>query len=68
MKIQNEKLYQALFELSEWERYIFFKRVLEEQSMDELVAELGLFYKGVEATYYRIVQRIRYKMRGGKSE
>ena len=68
MKIQNEKLYQALFELSERERYVFFNRVLEEKSMDELAAELGLSYKGVAAVYYRTVQRIRNKMRGGKSE
>lgn len=68
MKIQNEKLYQALFELSERERYVFFNRVLEEKSMGELAAELGLSYKGVAAVYYRTVQRIRNKMRGGKVE
>lgn len=68
MIIQNEKLYQALFELSERERYVFFNRVLEEKSMGELAAELGLSYKGVAAVYYRTVQRIRNKMRGGKVE
>ena len=68
MKIQNEKLYQALFELSERERYVFFNRVLEEKSMDELAVELGLSYKGVAAVYYRTIQRIRNKMRGGKVE
>ena len=68
MKIQNEKLYQALFELSERERYVFFNRVLEEKSMGELAAELGLSYKGVASVYYRTVQRIRNKMRGGKVE
>lgn len=68
MKIQNEKLYQALFELSERERYVFFNRVLEEKSMDELATELGLSYKGVAAVYYRAVQRIRKKMRGGTAE
>ena len=68
MKIQNEKLYQALFELSERERYVFFNRVLEEKSLDELAAELGLSYKGTAAVYYRTVERIRKKMRGGKAE
>lgn len=68
MKIQNEKLYQALFKLSERERYVFFNRVLEEKSLDELAAELGLSYKGVAAVYYRTVERIRKKMRGGKAE
>ena len=68
MRIQNEKLYQALFELSERERYVFFNRVLEEKSLDELAAELGLSYKGAAAVYYRTVERIRKKMRGGKAE
>lgn len=68
MIIQNEKLYQALFELSERERYVFFNRVLEEKSLDELAAELGLSYKGAAAVYYRAVERIRKKMRGGKAE
>ena len=68
MRIQNEKLYQALFELSERERYVFFNRVLEEKSLDELAAELGLSYKGTAAVYYRTVERIRNKMRGGKVE
>ena len=68
MKIQNEKLYQALFELSERERYVFFNRVLEEKSLDELAAELGLSYKGTAAVYYGTVERIRKKMRGGKAE
>ena len=68
MRIQNEKLYQALFELSERERYVFFNRVLEEKSLDELAAELGLSYKGAAAVYYRTVERIRNKMRGGKVE
>ena len=68
MRIQNEKLYQALFELSERERYVFFNRVLEEKSLDELAEELGLSYKGAAAVYYRTVERIRNKMRGGKIE
>lgn len=63
MKIQNEKLYQALFELSERERYVLFNRVLDEKSLDELAVELGLSYKGVSAVYYRTIQRIKKKMR-----
>ena len=68
MKIQNEKLYQALLELSERERYVLFNRVLDEKSMDELAVELGLSYKGVAAVYYRTIQRIKKKMRGGTAE
>lgn len=68
MKLQNEKLYSALFELSEREQYVFFNRVLNEKSYNELAAELGLSNKGVAAIYYRTVARIRKMMRGGKME
>ena len=66
--IQNEKLCQILFELSERERYVFFNRVLGEKSFTELATELGLTYKGVAAVYYRTIQRIRKMMRGGNSK
>lgn len=67
VKIQNEKLYQILFELSERERYVFFNRVLGEKSFVELAIELGLTYKGVAAVYYRTIQKIRKMMKGGNS-
>ena len=66
MRLQNEKLYAALFQLTEREQYVFFNRVLNEKSYKELGAELGLSDKGVAAVYYRTVQRIRKLMRGGK--
>lgn len=68
IRLQDEMLYQAIFELSERERYVFFNRVLEEKSLDELAADLGLSYKGVAAVYYRTVEKIRKKMRGGNLE
>ena len=61
MKPQNEKLFQFLSELSERERYVFFNRALDEKSLDELAAELGLSYKGVAAIYYRAIQKIKRK-------
>ena len=64
MKLQNEKLFQSLTELSDRERYVLFNRVLDEKSFEELGWELGLSYKGVAAIYYRSIQKIKKKMKG----
>ena len=64
MRIQNEKLFWSLSHLKERERYVFFNRALDERSLDELAAELGLSYKGVAAIYYRAIQKIKKKMKG----
>ena len=68
MKLQNEKLYEALFQLSEREQYVFFNRVLDEKSFDELATEMGLSYKCVSTVFYRAVQRIKKRMRGGETK
>ena len=64
MRLQNEKLFWSLSALTERERYVFFNRALDEKSLDELAAELGLSYKGVAAIYYRAIQKIKKKMKG----
>lgn len=64
MKLQNEKLFAALSELTERERYVFFNRALDEMSLEELACKLELSYKGVAAVYYRTVQKIKKKMKG----
>lgn len=64
MRIQNEKLFWSLSTLTERERYVFFNRALDERSLDELAAELGLSYKGAAAIYYRAIQKIKKKMKG----
>ncbi len=63
MRIQNEKLFWSLSHLTERERYVFFNRALDERSLDELAAELGLSYKGVAAIYYRAILKIKKKMK-----
>ena len=63
MRLQNEKLFWSLSNLTERERYVFFNRALDERSLDELAAELGLSYKGVAAIYYRAIQKIKKKMK-----
>lgn len=64
MKLQNEKLFQSLDELSERERYVLFNRALDEKSFEKLGIELGLSYKGVAAIYYRTIQKVKKKMKG----
>lgn len=55
-------LVRALGQLSDRERYVFFARVLEERSFDDLAAELGIGYKGVAAIYYRTIQKLKREM------
>ena len=64
MRLQNEKLFWALSNLSERERYVFFNRALDERSLEELAGDLGMSYKGVAAIYYRTVQKIKRNMKG----
>ena len=63
MRLQNEKLFSALSNLSERERYVFFNRALDERSLEELSNDLGMSYKGVAAIYYRTIQKIRKHMK-----
>ena len=55
-------LAQALGQISDRERYIFFARALERRSFDDLAEELGMGSKGVAAAYYRAVQKLKKEM------
>ena len=66
MELENMALGAALERLKERDRYIFFARVLDERSFQELAEELGMEYKGVAAAYYRVIQKIKKEMRGDK--
>lgn len=65
MQIENQMLLEALQQLGDRERYVFLNRALGEKSFERLSIELGLTYKGVAAIYYRAIQKIKQKMRGG---
>lgn len=65
MQIENQMLLEALQQLGERERYVFLNRALGEKSFERLSIELGLTYKGAAAIYYRAIQKIKQKMRGG---
>lgn len=66
MQLENIALGAALERLKERDRYIFFARVVDERSFEELAEELGMGYKGVAAAYYRVIQKIKEEMRGDK--
>lgn len=68
MQLENDKLLQALKELDERERQIFFARVLDEKSFVELASTVGLGYKGVAAVYYRALRKIRNRMKEAEDE
>lgn len=51
--------------MGERERYVLLNRALEEKSFEMLSLELGLTYKGVSAIYYRAIQKIKNRMKGG---
>lgn len=67
MKLENQELLLALQMLGERERYVLLNRALEDKSFELLSIELGMTYKGVSAIYYRAVQKVRNRMRGGKA-
>lgn len=67
MKIENEELLQGLQQLGERERYVLLNRAVEAKSFEMLSLELGLTYKGVCAIYYRAVQKIKNRMKGGRA-
>lgn len=62
LDFENAALGRALTQLKERDRYIFFARVLDERSFDDLAMELGMGYKGVAAAYYRAIEKIKREM------
>jgi len=64
MQLENDKLLHALKGLDEKERQVFFARVLDEKSFEELANTTGVSYKSVTALYYRVLRKLRNRMRG----
>ena len=56
---ETDALACALKQLNERERDILFARVLEEKSFEDIADKLGLKYKGVTTSYYRIIRKLR---------
>lgn len=64
MQLENVKLLHALRVLDEKERQVFFARVLDEKSFEELANTTGVSYKSVTSLYYRALRKIRDRMSG----
>ena len=63
MQLENDRLVEVLFALSERDKYIFLQHALGEKSFEMLANEFELSYKGVAAVYYRTMQKIRKAIR-----
>lgn len=63
MQLENDRLVEVLFALSERDKYIFLQHALGEKSFEMLAKEFELSYKGVTAVYYRTMQKIRKAIR-----
>lgn len=64
LRLENERLFLAVTELSEREKYIFFQRVLGEMSLSDIAAELGMSYQAVAVAYHRIIHKLRKRIQG----
>lgn len=65
-QIEDEALLQALARLSNRERLILIAHVLDGIDFDILAREHGLSYKGVSTLYYRLREKLRKYMGGGR--
>ena len=63
-QFESIDLEQALLQVEQRDCYIFYAHVLDERTFAELASELGMGYKGVAAAYYRVIRKIREKIRG----
>ena len=66
-QLENTGLQQALAKLNRRDLYILFAKTLEDRSLAEIAAELGLGYNTVTAAYYRMIRRIKNEL-GGDGE
>lgn len=63
MQLENVVLEFAIKRLKSRDRYIFLARILGDKNFEELAALLGMSYKGVAAAYYRVIKKIKKKLK-----
>ena len=66
LKLQNDDLLHAITQLSDRERYVFFKRTVDEENYTEIARVLGMSYKSVAAVFYRTLDKLRKIMKGDR--
>lgn len=59
LQIENDRLFDAVFQLTDREKYIFLQHTLCQVSFDELAQELNSSYKSVSTIFYRSVKKVR---------
>ena len=63
--LEMEAIRQALGEIQEKERQIILSRVVEDKSISEIAAEMGISYRAVTSLYYRGMKKLRNILDGG---
>lgn len=59
MQLEDIELLRILEQLSKRDRYILLTKILEDRSLGDLAAELGMRYSSVASAYERAIQKIR---------
>lgn len=67
-QFESIDLEQALLQVEQRDRYIFYAHVLDERTFAELASELGMGYKGVAAAYPHLSTNTRARERTGVLE
>jgi RNA polymerase sigma factor (sigma-70 family) len=61
-RIENDRLRQALGQITERGLYILFGRALWDKPFAEIALELGMKLKTVTSIYYRLIERLRREL------
>ena len=65
-QFDNLKLHDALSRARERDLKILYMKVLEDKSFVEIAEETGLEYNAVKSSYYRLIEKIKAQLGGGR--
>ena len=63
LQIENDKLFNAVLQLSDREKYIFLQHTLCQASFNDIALELQSSYKSVSTVFYRAMKKIQDYLR-----
>ena len=63
-RLDNIQLQRILERQKERNLYILFAKALDERSLVEIAAELGMEYQAVAGIYYRLIAKLQKELRG----
>ena len=64
-QLENYRLQQVLRRVKKRDMYIFMAKVLDDRSLADIAAELGIGIHTATSAYYRVVRRLRRELGGG---